>query len=185
MLSSLNSREKRIGLIAAIALGLLALDRVLLSPLLTRWSEAGATLKAARSELDAARQTLTNDQHAQGVWDQMKGDTLKNNASDSESQLLNATRNWADVSRLSLQSLKPERSEKERGFQKITVRAAAVGTMQQVARFLSQVQSASIPVRISDVQITSRKENTDDLSVVIGLSTILLADEPAGMEAKR
>ncbi len=181
----LSKREKRIGIVAGVVLGALVLDQVMFTPLWTRYGEASQRVETAQRDLDAARRTFENDEHARRRWTEMAGRTLMTNAPDSEVQLLNRAREWADASRLSLQSLKPERSEREEGFQKITIRATAIGSMRQVAQFLYQVQSADIPVRISDIQLTARKENTDDLSVTIGLSTIYLPPDAGDTEVRR
>jgi hypothetical protein len=93
-------------------------------------------------------------------------------ASQAESQVLNSVREWAQDARLSLSSVKPERTEKEKDYYKITFRATASGTMQQVTRFLYSVQTGSVPARITDVSITSRKEGTDDLTLTLGIATI-------------
>jgi hypothetical protein len=50
--------------------------------------------------------------------------------------------------------------------------------MAQISRFLWRIQAATIPVRITDLQITSHKEGTDDLALVLGIGTIYPAPEP-------
>lgn len=173
----LNKREQRIGIVTAVVLGALALDRVVLSPLLARQESASVRIDAAQLALSEATQTMQNDQRARRIWSELAGKTLLASAPDAEGQLLNRARQWADTSGLSLQSLKPERSEREEGYQKITIRATAAGSMQQVARFLDQVNTSEMPVRVSDLQVSPRKENVDDLSVVVALSTIYLPPE--------
>ena len=46
--------------------------------------------------------------------------------------------------------------------------------MSQVGRFLYRIQTATVPVRITDLTINSRKEGTDDLAVQLGIATIYL-----------
>lgn len=180
----LNNRERRIGIIAGVLLGALALDRVVLSPLLDRLDSASSRVDAAQLALNDATQTMQMDQHVQRVWNDLAGSALLSNATDAEGQLLNRARQWADASRLSLQSLKPERSENQHGYQKITVRVTATGTMQQVSRFLYAVNTSQIPVMLSDMQLSPRKENTDDLTIAVALSTIYLPPA-ARMEVQR
>ena len=79
---------------------------------------------------------------------------------------------------MTLSSLKPERTEKEKDFFKITFRATGGGSMAQVGRFLWRIETAQVPVRVTDVTITSRKPGTDDLAVQLGIATSYLAPEP-------
>lgn len=173
----LTKREKTIGIVAGVVIGALALDSVILTPLLERKALADTQVTNARRDLNQARALLANDERAQGNWAQMAGTTLLSDAPSAEGQLLNATRRWGESSGLSLTALRPERNEREQGYQKITIRVTATGTMQQSARFLYAVQTAEIPVRVSDMSLTARKEATDDLAVNIGLSTIYLPPE--------
>jgi hypothetical protein len=175
----MSKRERMIGLVAGGVLGLLALDQILLSPLLARLDAADLRVNEAQIGLADARKLFQGDLQGRRDWNTMAGESLKLDAPAAESQLLNAVRDWAQAAGLGLTSLKPERNEKEQGYQKLTIRATATGSMRQASRFLQSVQSADIPVRVSDIQIASRKEGTDDLTLNLGLSTIYLPPEPA------
>lgn len=179
----LSKREKTIGIIAGVVVAALAIDSVILTPLLERKALADDQIANARRDLDAAIKLIANDQRARENWSRMAGQTLLADAPGAEGQLLNATRSWGEASGLSITTLRPERNEREQGYQKITIRVTATGTMQQVARFLYAIQTAKIPVRVSDMQLTARKEGTDDLSVNIGLATIYLPPEAQPTDA--
>ena len=68
---------------------------------------------------------------------------------------------------------------------------SGTGTVKQIGNFLYKIQTASIPVRVTDVQVNSKKEGTDDLIIQIGISTVYLAPDdknpksPAGPAAGR
>lgn len=170
----MSKREKRIGIVAGIVIGALALDSVLISPLIARRSDANTRIANATLDLARADQVFQNDLRARRVWKELSGDTLRPDASTAESQVLNAARRWAQDAGLTLTSLKPERSEREQGFVKITVRATGTGSMRRVAQFLYSVKNTDIPIRISDIQIDSRSATNDDLSFQLGLATIYL-----------
>jgi hypothetical protein len=70
-----------------------------------------------------------------------------------------------------------KQSDKEKAFLKLTARFTGSGGMEQVGRFLWQVQTSNIPVRITDMSISTRKENTDDLELAVGISTIYLSPD--------
>jgi hypothetical protein len=94
--------------------------------------------------------------------------------------MFHALREWSQESGFNLSSMKSERPETEKQFQKILVRATGTGSLSQVARLLFRIQTANIPARVVDVQVTSRKEGTDDLALTLGVSTLALAPSPAG-----
>ena len=168
----LSKRERFIVFAAAATIGLLALDRIIYTPLMERWADIDKRTTAARKELIDANKLIKESRQKNRAWADLGGRRLPGNASQAESQILGSVREWASESRLSLSSLKPERNEKERDFHRITFRATGSGTMAQVARFLFHIETASEPARMTDVTITSRKEGTDDLTINLGIATI-------------
>jgi hypothetical protein len=170
----INTREKRVAVIAGLAIAAFALDRAFVSPLLARQSQAQQRIALATQELASAAQLFDNESRARRRASEMAGDTLTSDASAAESQLLNAARVWAQQSGLELNSLKLDRTEMEQGFGRLTARAAASGRTESLARFLYSVQTSRIPVRLADISVTTRREGTDELNVQIGLSTIYL-----------
>jgi len=174
----ISKRERYVGIITAAAVGLFAVDRLIATPLLSKREEVASQIMTQRTELERAQRLFKTASQMNRRWAQLAGSALKRDASEAESQVLNSVQTWAHDTGLNLQSLKPDRPEKEKDFYRITVRATGTGTMSQVGHFLWQLKTAAIPVRVSDVQLTSRKEGTDDLSIQIGISTIYLAPEP-------
>lgn len=174
---AISRREKIIVAVTGVVLGAFALDRVILTPWLDRRADALARVDLAQQDLTRAQQTFQNDQRAQRNWRRMAGDTLRTDAPAAEAQVLNRVRDWAQDAGLSLTSLKPERNEREKGYHKVTIRATATGSMRGVSRFLFEVQNADVPLRVADMQLTSRKEGADDLTLNLGLSTIYLPPE--------
>lgn len=185
----MSKRERTIAILLGVVVLLFVLDRMFFSPLMEREAIARERVVELKTDLSRADQSLLNEKRARRRWEEMAGDTLKPNAPQAESQLLNHTREWAQQAGLTLNSLTVERTESEEGFGKITARAGAAGGMQQLARFLYAVQTGPIPVRVADITVNSRTEGSDDLNVQIGLSTIYLPPEAepdgAGTEARR
>ena len=91
---------------------------------------------------------------------------------EAESQALHAVRDWTEQTGLSLSSVKPEYIAGRGGVRQIAFRAAGTGTMRAVARFLWEMESADLPLRIHDVQLGSRTEGRDDLSLQLSFSTL-------------
>lgn len=174
----LSRRERYIGLAVLAVLAVLVLDRLIVSPLMAEQRELKSQASKANSELLDANRLFSTSRRMNREW----GEKLRNlphDASEAESRLLNNLRDWGQEAGLALSSLKPERTEKTRDFFTATIRATGTGSMSQVSRFLWRLETANVPVRVTDLQITSRKEGTDDLSITLGISTIYLAPTPA------
>lgn len=177
----MNRRERTIAIAAGAAIGALALNQVLIDPLLARAGEANERVRIAQEELDAADVVAQNRLRARRNWKEMSAGTVPDDYQSAEGQLVNLIPTWASRAGLNLTSITPERSENEAGFGKITLRAAGTGDLESVGRFLYAIQVADVPVRVSDVSIAARREGQDDLAIQLGISTIyaLPADDSA------
>lgn len=174
----LSKRERIAGIIAATVVGVLVLDRFLLTPLLDRQSELRSQLKLlTENELTPALTLLENNRRMTPRWKEMLAAGIKGDAPAAESQVLSDVQRWAQESGIALSSLKPDRPESDKHFQKITIRATGSASMRSIARFLDRIQTSTKPLRISDIQITSQREGTDELAIHIGVSTLFLAPE--------
>src|SRR4051812_8222043 len=147
---------------------------MVVEPLLTQRDQLDADIATRQSELDRDNKLFRNSRELKALWTQLSTGQINRNASEAESQVQNAVREWAQDAGVSLSSVTPARSDKEKDFQKITFRAAASGGMQQIARFLYRIQYADIPVRVTDLTLSSHREGgaNDDLTLSLGLTTI-------------
>jgi hypothetical protein len=92
--------------------------------------------------------------------------------------MLHVMRQWAQDAGLRNLSLRPERTNKDFGFIKVTVHATGAGQTASVAKMLWSVESAETPVRVDDVQLSPVKgEGVDDVQVTLTVSTLCAAGD--------
>ena len=170
----LSKRERYISGATVLVLGALVLDRYALTPLFERRAQLESETSECQSQLERAVKLFKKNGQLSKKWGGMTAAGLGSDASAAESRLLHAVRDLAQESGLSLSSVKPERSELERQFRRITFRATGTGPMLAVSKFLWRVETATLPVRIADLQVNSRKDGADDLSIQLGISTLYI-----------
>ena len=87
--------------------------------------------------------------------------------------MLHAVRQWAQDAGIRNLSLRPERTNKEFGFVKVTVHATGSGADGGGGEDAVGVESATMPVRVDDVQMSPTKgEGVDDVQVTLTVSTL-------------
>jgi hypothetical protein len=180
----LSKRERYVGMAMVAAVAIFGLDHFFVGPLLAQKKELDAKVTSAQQQLKRANRLFSTSRSMNRRWDEMVQGGLGKDASEAESQLHHKVRDWADEAGMTLSSVKTERTEREKDFVRITFRAAATGSMAQITRFLWQIQTADVPIRVVDLQLTTRKEGFDDLAVQIGIATSYLGpptktDKPA------
>ncbi len=177
----LSRRETYIGAVALAAVALLVADHYAISPLLERGRELESERQQLARSFQDAEALFARRRLMDRKWQQMTTGGLSAEPGRAESLLLHALRDWAQQTGLALVSLKPERSEHEKGLSEVTVLASGTGRMSAVGQFLWLVETAELPLRLGDLQLGARREGTDDLSLQLRLSTIYLSGESSAM----
>jgi type II secretory pathway component PulM len=168
----MNARERWFAIGTGVVLGLLVLDQSIYTPLSTRLDNANRIANECRLALIDGDGKLRNSTNARRNWKRFTSSNVADNAPAAESQLLNHVREWMQGSGLTLNAIKPARSDREKNFDKITINATAAGGMEQVSRFLYSVQTSDIPVRVNRIDLTTRKEGADDVLMNIEIASI-------------
>jgi hypothetical protein len=171
-----------IGIVTAGVLVLLVLDRLALTPLLDR--RAAASEEMAKTQVDYAKAESLRDNgpRMKARWNDMLTAGLKSDVTDAESQALRALHDWAEESGLATSSLQPDRVDRSRqlkDFQQITLRLSGTGPLRAMSRLLWHIQTARIPLRVTDLQVNARKDGgVDDLTMSLAVSTLVLSPTP-------
>jgi hypothetical protein len=176
----LSKREKYIGIGTAVAVGLLILNSVILDPLLARQNDLDTNIAKAQADQKSDNDLLDQAQRLSVRWNTMLKTGMLRDESPATSQLYNNISAWSrDAGLNPPPALKSDRGAvKENDFQRITIHASITGSMAQIARFMWDVQSATIPVRITEAQFSSRKSGLDDLKLEVDISTVYFSPPP-------
>ena len=171
---ALSKRETYIFVGAVVALGAVLGDYLVVGPLLAARQDAQARRQSLAGKLRRAHATLDESRRLAPRWREMTAAAIQNEDDEAVSQVLHAVRDWADAAGVSLSLLQRERQTEKTPLPTIAFQAAGTGTMDSVAKLLWRMQNATIPVRVTELQVWARSEGTDDLSVQMRLSTVYL-----------
>jgi len=181
----LSKRERLIILVTAIVLATLALDRYVLTPFLDYRDALETQKQRSLGEMERATALMAHKHQIDPKWREMLAAGLKRDPAEAESQVLHSVRDWSTETGLKLTSLKPERLPEKKNLQEISFQAVATGSMDAVSRFLWRIETAKVPIRVKELQLGSRKEGADDLTLQLRLSTLYLtALRPASTGAE-
>ena len=171
----LSKRERYIVAVTVIAVTVLLLDRYVLTPILNRQAQLDVERTRLAADLARAGSLFVRKKRLGPRWQGMLSAGLETTSADAESRVLHAVRDWSQASGLVLSSVKPEGSGEAHGLQSIVFRAAGAGPMRAVAGFLWRLQTAGLPLKITELQIGVRKAGADDLTLQLRISALCLA----------
>jgi Tfp pilus assembly protein PilO len=172
----LSKKEQRFALIGGAGLVLLIFYYMVLLPYVEE-RDANDVQSADLTQKMADANSLFDRQfNLNKVWLEMqKG--LNVQPSVAESQAQQAVIDFADASGMTLTGLRPGKTAPQDKFVIISFTVTGTGAMPDIARMLWSLESASIPMRVSDLQLKPRKEGTDDLLATFTLSALCLPPE--------
>jgi Tfp pilus assembly protein PilO len=179
------SKRERIILIAAIAcVGLFVVNKFVVEPVQAKLDEMEAQRQQLLGDLNEAELLIGNHRRMQKKWKAMLSDGLRSDT-EAESRVLGALRQWSGAAGLALSSIKPERVSSDRGLQEMIFTVAGKGTLDSVARFLWQIETAALPVKIKDMQLGSSSELGDSMSLQLHLSALYLGTQKKQLDTEQ
>src|SRR5262249_49455941 len=107
-------------------------------------------------------------------WESMRTNTLPENTSEAENEVLRAFDRWSEDSRISISSIKPQWKRAGDDYLTVEYRADALGSMQALARLLYNVEKDPLALKVESVEITSRDDRGQQLSLALQVSGLLL-----------
>jgi len=180
----LSKRERIILIVAVVAVVMLVADKFVLEPISTQREEVKARKLELKTELDNAQVLFTRQRIMKRKWETMLSDGLRNDT-EAESRIARALNGWSEEARLALSSVKPERVASDKGLKEMTFVVAGTGTLDAVARFLWQIETAPLPIKVMDMQLGSSNESGQSMSLQLRLSAICLGTELEPSEKKQ
>ena len=170
----LSKRERYIVIGVALAGAALALDYVAVTPVWEGIQKARADKASLAAGLDASRDTLERSKRLAPWWQDKLVTGVKSDPSEAEIQVVQAIYNWALECGVTPGPTKPDRPTEKTLLPEIAVQFTGTGRMSAVRSLLWRMHNAPIPVRITEVTLTTRKPGADDLTVQLRFSTVYL-----------
>ena len=168
----LSQREKLIAIVLGIAVGLLVLDQVVISPMLAWQSDLSAARDKVRKDQNENKALFHRQANYASIYSDMKANGLKSDAADATVQMSAALFQWAQDAGLKLTEVTPAPPVPHHGYVQTVFRITGTGTTKTVAQMLWRIETAAIPVRMVDITLSSNPEGTDQLKVTMRLSTL-------------
>jgi len=175
-----SKREKQIAIATAAAVGLFVLIDFVWQPYSDALDQIQTQTDAVNKQLQDAGALFANQHRLAKIWADMQAHGLKTDESQADSQLQHAILDWEQRSGVTQQTLKQDQARKEGDFDVVGYRVTADGSMRSIVQFVWALETATMPIRVTDIRITPEREGgTDQLSVTLGVSTLCASPTPA------
>jgi len=171
-------RQRALAIAAITAVALLASDRLLFTPLTRSWEARADRIAELKKDVIQGGMLLERERVIRARWSAMRTNTLPNNVSAAESAVLKAFDRWEQDSRISVTSKKPQWKRSGDDYMTFECRVDASGTLPALTRFLYEVEQDPLALKVESVEITSRDNNGQQLSLALQVSGLMLDPPP-------
>lgn len=171
----IKNRQQLLMVVAGAAVALLLGDSLVFTPLVKLWGARSARIVELRKKVNDGEGLLRRDEGVQVRWSQMQSNTLPNNASMAEQQLLAAFDKWSQDARISVNSITPQWKRDSDEYRTLDCRVDASGSVGTLGRFLYNIEKDPMALKIDSVEINSRDKDGQQLSLGLHISGLVLS----------
>lgn len=165
-----QNRERLLLITALAAVGILAADKLILGPLGTLWSERSARITTLQQSIERGKSLLDRETTITRRWEDMQRTALAADDSLAEDAVLKAANRWGNDSDITFKSFKPQWIDYDEDYRAYDCRAFADGDLSSIARFIFNLETDPLAVRAEEIEVTSRDDTGDTLTLAIRFS---------------
>lgn len=176
----INNRQKWLGIAALLIVTIFAADRMIFTPLMERWKARSDALAQLRKSIEQGTMLIQREKITRDRWNEMRKATLPVNASQAEREMLNAFEKWSADSQVSISSIRPQwKKGATDDYSVLECRVDAAGSLPVIAKFLYNIESSPMAVKMETVEITARDNNGEQIALGLLVSAVRLAQMDA------
>ncbi len=174
---NIKNRQQLLTALAIAVVALFAADKLLLAPLTAGWKHRATSIAELRNQVAARSGMIKREQTLRAAWERMRTNTLPNNSSLAEQQVLKAFDRWSRESRISITSISPQWKQESEDFITLQCRVEASGNLPTLSRFLYDMERDPMALKLESVEISSRDADGQQLALGLQISGLVLRSQ--------
>lgn len=174
----MSRREKILVFVVAGLVGLFLLDWLVIQPTWSYLRNQSAENSELETQLAKANVLLDNDELIKQRWEQVLTAGLDKSEEALRSQVQQKLSVWSAEAGFDLTTLVSGRTVEGEDFHEVQFVVSGSGSLQSTVRLLEAIQRSPVPLRLVDLDLTSRDEKVDRVSLRAVISTVrFVADQ--------
>ncbi len=167
-----KNRETFLKIGVGMVVGLFVLDRMVLGPAIESWKAQSERLAELRVKVERGRQLMQREKSIRARWNEMQRTDLPDDDSMAESDVFTAIARWTSASRVGITNLTPHRTNHDGGYDTFEWRASATGDQASLGRFIYEIESDALPMRIEECELSTRDTKGQQLALSVRFSAV-------------
>ena len=157
---------------------LYAADQLVFEPMIGWWKARSATVAELRTEVHNGRLLIQREASLRSRWSEMRTNTLPNNASLAEQQILKAFDNWSRESGADVNGIMPQWKNDSEDYLTLNCRVEASGDLGTLSRFIYDIEKDPMALKLESMEFSTHDNNGQQLTLNLQISGLVLLSQP-------
>lgn len=173
----IKNRQQRLIVVTLALLALYVGDLLIYEPMANWWRLREANVVALRKEVNQGKTLIHRESVIRGEWDHIRSNSLANDPSQAEQQVLRAFDNWAGDSGVNVESITPQWQNDQTDYSTLDCRVEASGDIGTLSRFLYEIENDPLALQLESVELTASDDKGQQLTLGLELSGLALVTQ--------
>jgi Tfp pilus assembly protein PilO len=173
----INNRQQLLMALTVAVVVLYAADQVLIEPLTGWWKARAKTVAGLREQVKNGRRLVQREDALRGLWSQMRTNTLSDNSSLAEQQMLKAFDSWARESGVDVTGITPQWNNDSPDYLTLNCRLEASGDLGTLSRFVYDLEKDPLALKLESVELSAHDNTGQQLTLNLQVSGLVLVSQ--------
>ena len=173
----IENRQQMLVVLVVVAGALLVGNSLIYEPLAKWWSARSKSVTELRKQLSDGEQLLKRETQIRSHWDEMRTNTLPNNTSLAEQQVLKAFDNWSRESGATITGIMPQWKNDTDDYLTLNCRVEAAGNLGTLSQFLYDIERDPMALKLESVELSAHDTAGQQLTLGLQISGLVLASQ--------
>ena len=169
-----ENRQQSLLVAVVVAASLLLGNSLIYEPLSQWWSARSKQIAQLRKQVDDGDHLQKRANSIRGQWEQMRTNTLPNNSSLAEQQVLKAFDTWSRDSGATITGILPQWKNDADDYQTLNCRVEASGNLGTLSQFLYDIEKDPVALKLESVELSAHDTGGQQLTLGLQISGLVL-----------
>jgi Tfp pilus assembly protein PilO len=173
----IKNRQQTLIILTLAVLALYIGNYVVYEPMVHWWKSRQDRITALSQEVKQGKSLIRREQAIHDQWDHMRSNSLPNDSSQAEQQVLKAFNNWAGDSGVNVNSITPQWQNDQDDYSTLDCRVEASGDLGALSRFLYEIENDPMALQLQAVELTASDDQGQQLTLGLQISGLALVSQ--------
>jgi Tfp pilus assembly protein PilO len=143
-------------------------------PMVKWWQSRQAQVKELRTEVTQGKSLIRRETYIRNEWSSMRTNSLPNDSSQAEQQVLRAFDSWAGDSGANVTSITPQWQQDEDDYSTLDCRVEASGDLGTLSRFIYEIENDPMALQLASIELTANDDRGQQLTLGLEVNGLAL-----------